>query len=276
MPLTVEEDLFARASRLLADAGMPWATLTLECDSTGAWLVWVDGSRAPIDQSRGIVQGALELIQSRLAADRYAATYPAPAYPPSEIASPTSSEHVDAARDEGTPKIETGGTSTRGGTEGGVGVSTVAQFWSGSSAVGFGPRLDVAVGPAGKFALLLSEDALFGTGSEGSGAVMFDFQLGASYGAPYKTRTGLGVIAMIGAERVSASNDNAANGQSMWAFTGNLGARGSVPFQSANLWLGADLLLRSDDFQTGEPSPVTIKNASFVLSLGCFFPAFAH
>jgi hypothetical protein len=271
MPLAVEEDLFARASRLLTDAGMPWASIGLQCDATGAWLVWMDGSRAPIDQGRGIVQGALDLIQSRLAADRYAATPPA-AYPAPEP--PTEIEPVAPPRDEVTQRVEPAERKNR--TEGGVGLATVAQIWSGSSAIGFGPRLDVSVGPPGKFAVLLSEDALFGTGSKGSGAVVFDFQVGAAYGAPFKMRTGFGVVAMIGAERASASNDNASNGLAMWAFTGDLGVRASLPSQAANFWLGADVLFRSDDFETGEPSPVVIRNGSFVLSLGCFFPALVH
>jgi hypothetical protein len=80
----------------------------------------------------------------------------------------------------------------------------------------------------------------------------------------------------MGAERVSASHDNASNGLYVWALTGTLGARGSVPWSSTNIWLGADFLIRSSDFQTGGPSPVSIPSASFVLSLGVFLPAFAH
>jgi hypothetical protein len=81
---------------------------------------------------------------------------------------------------------------------------------------------------------------------------------------------------LIGAERASSSTGNSSSGQYMWAFTGSLGARGSLPWSYANIWLGADLLLRSGDFQTGQPSPVSIPNTSFVLSLGCFFPAFSR
>ena len=250
MPLPVEEDLFARANRLLSEGGMPAASLGLECDPTGAWLIWVDGSRALIDQGRGVVQGALDLIQSRLAGA--------------------------SSADEGTAKSATGEThADKHGTEGGLGLATVAQFWSGSS-LGIGPRLDVSVGPPGKFAFLLGEEALFGTGSGSSGLVVFDFQGGAAYGAPFKSRTGLGVVAMLGAERVSASHDNSSNGLSSWALTGNLGARASLAWSSTNIWLGADLLVRSSDFQTGGPSPVSIPSASFVLSLGCFIPAFSR
>jgi hypothetical protein len=272
MPLSVEEDIFARASRLLTDAGMPWAKLSIECDATGAWLVWMDGSRAQIDQSRGIAEGTLELMQSRIAADRYASTQPVGGYPAGNLETPTSIDDTPAPREERKVVV----AEDKHGTEGGVGLATVAQFWSGSSAIGFGPRFDVSVGPPGKFAVLIGEDALFGTGSNGSGGVMFDFQLGAAYGAPFKTRTGLGVIGLIGAERVSASNDNASNGLSMWSFTGTIGARASLPSQSANFWLGADVLFRSGSFESGPPSPVSVGNASFVLSLGCFFPAFAH
>jgi len=274
MPLTVEEDLWARASRMLADSGMAWATVGLECQPTGAWLVWVDGSRMGVDQSRGMVQGVLDLIQSRLAADRYAASNPGVVYAPPTPAMPSvDSDRIAPPVDQKYPTGAIG--SQKRGAEGGIGVATVAQFWSGTSSFGFGPRLDVSVGPPGNFAVLISEQALFGTGVEGSGIVMFDFQFGGAYGAPFKSRTGFGAIAMLGAERVSSSHDNASNGLYMWAFTGNLGARGSVPWASTNVWLGADVLIRSSDFHTGGPSPVSIPSASFVLSLGCFFPAFS-
>jgi hypothetical protein len=277
MPLSVEEDLFARATRLLADAGMPWLSLGLECDPTGAWLIWVDGTRAPIDQSRGIVQGVLEAIQNRIAADRYPPAPPVGVHPPPQTAAPGyDSDRAALPRDDDnarkSPPAETG--LDKHGTEGGLGLATVAQFWSGGS-FGVGPRLDVSVGPPGKFAVLLGEQALFGTGSQGSGAVVFDFQVGGAYGAPFKTRTGFGAIAMLGAERISATHDNASNGLNAWTVTGNLGARGSLAVNTINVWLGADLLVRSSDFQTGGPSAVSIPSASFVLSLGCFLPAFA-
>ena len=265
---------------MLSDSGMPWASLGVDCDSTGAWLVWVDGSRAHIDQSRGMVQGALDLIQSRLAADRFAAAHPAGDQGQPYVAAPGDESPAGLPPDNATTVSSEAGSSgetsgARHGTEGGLGLATVAQFWSDAS-MGFGPRLDVSVGPPGSFALLLSEDALFGTGSGGSGVVLFDFQIGAAYGAPFKTRMGLGAVAMLGAERISASHDNSSNGLSSWALTGNLGARASLPWSSVNVWLGADLLLRSNDFQTGGPSPVSIPSTSFVLSLGCFVPAFAH
>ncbi len=276
MPHPVEEDLFARANRLLSEGGMPSASLGLDCDPTGAWLIWVDGSRALIDQGRGVVQGALDLIQSRLAADRYPPAPPVGVYPAAVAPGYEGDGTAVSSADEGPAQPAPGEThADKHGTEGGLGVATVAQFWSGSS-LGIGPRLDVSVGPPGKFAFLLGEEALFGTGSASSGLVVFDFQGGAAYGAPFKSRTGLGMVAMLGAERVSASHDNSSNGLSSWAFTGNLGARASLAWSSTNVWLGADLLVRSSDFQTGGPSPVSIPGASFVLSVGCFVPAFSR
>src|SRR5258708_8381018 len=157
MPRPTEEDLWARASRLLADAGMPWATLGVECDPTGAWLVWVDGSRAPIAQTRGIVQGALDLLQYRLAADRYAATHPPGVYAPPDAAPPGYESPTAVAPDDAAMSLSRGvaapgdKSADKHGTEGDLGLTTAAQFWSGGS-LGSGPRLDRGVGPPGKLA----------------------------------------------------------------------------------------------------------------------------
>src|SRR4029079_7355087 len=97
----------------------------------GCWSCGSDGSRAPVDQSRGIVQGALDLMQTRLAQDRFAATHPAGGYAPPPVATSYGPEsYASPLPDERTkPKEETG--AAKRGTEGGVGVATVAQIWSG-------------------------------------------------------------------------------------------------------------------------------------------------
>jgi hypothetical protein len=274
MPPAVADELWVRANSALSEAGMPGAIVGVECDAAGAWLVWIDGSRAIIGQQHGIVEGVLELMQSRVLSDRNGAVQPAPwVIAPGE---PTSVEVASPPEEDARSLAVTEPRPVGRGTEGGIGMSMVTQFWSGTSAMGIGPRLDISVGPPGNFALLLGEDALFGAGSNGSGVVLFDFQAGAVYGAPFKSRKGLGVVGTIGAERVSSSHDNASSGLTAWAFTGDLGLRGSVPASGVNLWLGADLLLRSNQFDSGAPDPVSIPSASFVASIGCFVPAFAQ
>src|SRR5437879_2940915 len=48
-------ELQARARLLLLGAGMDAARVTVECDATASWLVWVDGSKTTLDETSGLV-----------------------------------------------------------------------------------------------------------------------------------------------------------------------------------------------------------------------------
>ena len=136
MPLTVEENLWARASRLLADSGMAWATIGLECQPSGAWLVWVDGSRMGIDQTRGVVQGVLDLIQSRLAADRLRAAYIPPALSTRLRSRDPTVEHTTHSSRPTKKSERQRQARQKRGTEGGVGIATVRPVLVGHIVVG--------------------------------------------------------------------------------------------------------------------------------------------
>jgi len=270
-PPAVTAELQTRVDALLANTPMSSATLGLDCDLSGTWLVWVDGSRAFVDQGPGLVEGVVKLIEGRLAYDRYAASHP-PVTPAAIDQGTGPNLEVPPDDDEVTP---TAPKRRSRGTEGGVGVATMAELWSGTSAVGIGPRLDVSVGPPGPVAIVIGEGMLFGLGSSGPAQVtMFDLQAGVSFGAPFKTRRGFGGVLMLGAERISASNA-ATDVSGLWEWTAivNLGGRASVQLESANIWFGADAIFRTSEFDTGSSSPVHIPTTSFLLSIGCFFPA---
>ena len=263
-------ELSARARLLLSSAGMETASISIECDASGAWLRWTDGKRTRIESSSGVVEGALDAIENRIAQDKRARDAPpAPTETKPEAASPSSTE---TATSGGAPPNDT----TVGGIEGGVGLSTLTEFWSGSAGVGIGPRLDVGVMIAPKFALVVSEGARFGVGPIEGQIMAFDLQVGVGFGAPYLARTGIGVVLFAGAERLAASKGGlSSEGLWVWSATGSLGLRGSLALGPVNGWAGVDAMVRSASLETGGLDPAIIPNASVLLSLGCFLPAFA-
>jgi hypothetical protein len=274
IPPAVRGELEARIAATMNASGIRWSTIGIECDDHGVWMVWFDGSRALIDQRAGLVPGAVLLVESRVSFDRsYAAragtAQPIPDTPPRpDLEVPPR----DAPRQPDTEKSE-----RKKGTEGGIGLGMTTAFW-GTSATGIGPRLDVSVGPPGPVAFLLAESALFGTGSASSSQItVFDFQGGVAFGAPYKVRSGFGGVVLVGAERIAAANVRSDSGGLWeWNATLDLGARGSFKVAGVNVWLGADLLIRSSGFDVGGSTPVSIPTTSFMLSAGGFVPAFSR
>jgi hypothetical protein len=161
------------------------------------------------------------------------------------------------------------------GPEGGVGLAWMTEIWSDTGAVGTGPRLDVSVGPPGPFAILLGEGAIFGVGEQAQ-MFMLDFEAGLAVGAPFKSRQGLGAVLLAGAERMAATGAASDSSGSKWTGIFDLGARASLALNDTNLWLGADGILRTSDFETGNPNPIHVTSASLMFSLGLFLPAIGH
>ena len=157
--------------------------------------------------------------------------------------------------------------------EGGLGVAAVSELWS-HGRLATGARLDVGLGLGRNFGLVLAEALRFWPGSDIS-VLAIDVQANLSYGAPYQTRTGFGVVLLGGGERLSASTQrwDGQGGLSTWSTTASLGLRGSLAYQAVNLWIGVDGLWRSDILETGGPTPISIPNVSGLLSIGVFLPA---
>jgi hypothetical protein len=171
--------------------------------------------------------------------------------------SPRSSSTSSEASESGVPRLA-------GQSDGGVSISTVSEFWSG--ALGLGPRLDVGVRVGGRWAAVIAEGARFATGG-GAATMVFNLESGMAYGAPYAQRSGLGGVALIGAERLAIGGDG---GLWMWSFTASLGLRASVACGPVNVWLGTDVLARSRTMERGDGRipPVTV-----LLSLGFLVPS---
>jgi len=282
LPDAHRAELSARARLLLSSAGMETASISVECDATGAWLVWTDGKRSRIDPGSGLVEGALDAIESRIAQGKRAREVPPPVEP---SVSPGVAGGLAEPKPDIAPSPSAANASTTAapatdaagdGLEGGVGLSTLTEFWSGSAGVGLGPRLDVAVKIGPRLALVVSEGARFGVGS-GEGEIMaFDLQLGVAFGAPYLARTGVGVVFLAGAERLAAAAGSF-NQEGLWAWsaTASLGGRASLALGPINAWAGIDGMLRSTTLETGGQDPAVIPTATVSLSLGCFLPALA-
>jgi len=285
LPGRVRAELQARARLLLLGAGMDTARVGVDCTPTDSFLVWVDGTQTTIDEASGLVEGALDAIENRIARAKQAERpkiaasrreSPTPAaleLPDGEASSPfgsgTRGGAVEAERSSPKP-------SSDRELEGGVGFATAVELWSGSMLLG--PRLDVGVGTGRGFAFVIGEGARFGFGSPDLGQVMvFDLQAGAAFGAPYQARSSFGVLLLVGAERLAVSAGRFAEGGVWtWSATASLGLRGSLELGDLDVWLGVDGLARSTTIQTGGATGVSIPAISGLVSLGGFLPAFSR
>ena len=266
-------ELQARARLLLLGAGMDTARIGVDCDGSTAWLVWVDGGKTRIDETSGIVEGALDVIEDRLA---QAKTAPRP--PPSAAVPPPASE----APPLGPPSsgaVEREPSAPRQApekvVEGGVGLGAAMEF--GSASVLVGPRLEVGLAMGRKLTLVIGEGARFGAGSPQAGQVMvFDLQAGVAFGAPYEGGA-IGVALLGGAERMAVSTGGFSGGDAWaWGATVSLGLRGSVALGPIDAWVGVDGIARSSTIETGEPGQVAIPRVSALVSFGGFLPAIAN
>jgi hypothetical protein len=279
-------ELEARARLFLTSADMENASIGVECDATSATLIWTDGTKSSIDARTNIVEGTLDAIEDRIARAKRAAANGGSGEggtggEGSSAAGGAGANAGGTKRPADVPPEEPKPESTpvdRGiDLEGGVGLALLSEIWSGTYTGAVGPRLDVGVGIGRKFAIVISEGARFGIGG-GSGYVMvFDLHAGVAYGAPYQMRTGFGIMAQVGAERLAATAAGTGDfsGIWVWAATATLGVRGSLAAGPLDIWLGVDGLARSQTITTGKPNTAEIPEVSAVFSVGCFLPAFA-
>jgi len=300
LPVTETGELQARARLLLSSAGFDSARVGIECDASGTWLVWTDGSRTTIDVHSGVVEGALDAIESRVSSARSeraagknaSSSVPEPVPPGLEAPDPTA---IAEGSREGAASVQEGDAGKAGAAknsvavagpraplEGGVSVATSAEFWS--ATLGVGLRVDVGVGIGDHLAVVLGQAARLGVPAPHDGEItVYDLQAGFAVGAPFRSRSGLGLVLLGGAERLAVSNSGfGSNGFWTWAATAMLGARASVQAGAVDLWVGADVALRSQSLDVksgnapGGGAAEGVPGVSGSLSLGCFFPAFTH
>ncbi len=283
-------ELQARARLLLLGAGLRSARIGVDCRSSASQLVWVDGTRTKIDETSGLVEGALDAIENRIARAKLAEAAREPPDRPAPTSAPTpaAAELPDGdaqspfgsgsgpGSDVAPPERPAPRSSGEKDLEGGVGFATGVELWSGSVLVG--PRLDVGLGMTRGFAFVIGESARFGVGSPDLGQVMvFDLQAGLAFGAPYQARTAVGVVALVGAERLAISSGRFAEGGVWtWSATASLGVRGSVALGPIDGWVGAEGILRSATLGTDGPNGISIPALSGLICVGGFLPAFSR
>jgi hypothetical protein len=259
----------------LLGAGMESAKIAIECKGAASTLVWVDDGKIPIDETSGLIEGALDAIENRIARAR-AASARVPARSESPAETPPISESANSSAETSAAPDDSASARVRSAhdLEGGVSLAIAGEIWSGS--VPIGPRLDVGLSLGRGLALVVSEGARFAAGTATSSeAMVFDLQSGLAYGAPFQTRTGFGVALLGGAERLSISSGRFSDGGMwIWTATASLGLRGSVSLGAFDIWAGVDGIVRSATAESGGPAPRSIPSTSFQFSLGGFLPAF--
>lgn len=265
-----KSELEARAQLLLSSAKMASASVGIECDASKMWVIWVDGRRLQIDTSSGVVEGSLDAIEDLLLTSRHS---PGPSSDDGEgihNLPDRSRESRYKASPAVPPSPDAAKLALRGAPlQGGVVVSTLAEWWDGS--VGVGPRFEVGVRLGGPLAFVLAEGARFGVGPT-SQSLALDLQGGIAYGSPYASRTGVGLVLLGGAERVASTK--AVGGWFAWRATASLGLRAGGAVGSVDLWVGPEVIVRSGPSETLDASDSHIPQLSGMLSVGCLFPAF--
>src|SRR5262249_17492928 len=163
------------------------------CDPSGAWLVWTDGSRTTIDVHSGVVEGALDAIESRVSGARSerAAAGKNPSQPepvPPGLETPDSNASGDASPegatgpsdgDEGKAAAEKKKSAVivgpRAPLEGGVSVATTTEFWS--ATIGVGLRVEVGVGIGDHLAVVVGQAVRVGVPAPAAGEItVYDIQ----------------------------------------------------------------------------------------------------
>lgn len=216
------DELRARMRLLLRSArrSAPSA-VELRCDETTAWLVYEAGfrERIPVDEGNGLVEGALDALEARLA--RPQPRSPGPLRPRSDTSS------WRAPRRDAAEAQELGG-----GAGLGLGVEPSPFCW--------GPRVDLGL-PVGRLAVVATHSLRRAPGD----TLLVVGEAGLALGAPYATRWPVGVVATAGMEALSVASSvggPAGSRGERWDTTAvaSLGLRGALRVDRTALWIGVD------------------------------------
>jgi hypothetical protein len=239
------EELRARirlALRSAASGARP-AALRLSCDGDGGpvHLLWEGAfrERLPVDPSEGVIEGALDALERRLAEP--------PSRPPADaVVAPSPSPPAE-------PRA------------GGLGAG--ARFEPIAGPVYVGPRLDFGF-PIGPLCLI----ALTSIRTAPKDTVLVGGELGIALGAPYRSDWNLGVAASIGIEALSAISSRGGPDSSRWANApvASIGPRGALSVGRTSFWLGIDWRPRLSELSIGDPE-VTLGRNSIGISAGILF-----
>jgi hypothetical protein len=273
------EELAARMRILLhaADPEKAPRTVTLVCEPGGSHLDWQGppNERVPVDDQAGLVEGALDALESRLAQTRAAresepppkSAPPAggpPATKPSPLELPPGLGGVESPHDAAAKPRPASRSPAVGGLDLGVSFEPLPQ----PLGLAIGPRLHVGVG-TGALAIVLGETLRLETGAPFN-ALLFDVQGGVSLGAPYAPDYRVGAVLLAGWEWLSAFGEGAGPDglQTDSSPTLCLGLRTSLRLGAYSPWLGVDAIYRIDPPSLGAPFAAHTERVSVLGSIG--------
>jgi len=268
------DELVARARLLLgASTRATPRALVVECDGTSAVLRWRndEDEKIPIDEEAGLLEGALDAIERRLAEEELPHTLDSalldqtrpPRRPePSRLEVPTFDP--PRRRRRLPPAVE---VRRRPGV-GGLGLALVLASAPDPLELTYGPRLDIAAG-SGSWALVLSEGFQLGAGPSFN-TLIFDLRAGVAYGAPFVSAMHFGAALLGGYEWLSAygESDGPNSLQTASSPTLTFGLRGAQQAGKTALWCGIEGIYRFEPEAIGAPFDVSLARTSLAFSAG--------
>lgn len=263
-----QSDELAARARLLISSSPSSARpneVALRCSADRAEL-YLDGTSAgPIDRRHGLVEGALDTLESALEPSAR------PSGPGAEPAAPRTPELPRSRRDPpGAADVQPGPAKEHRRKRlaaGGIGPGVAFEPLPAPLDADIGPRLDLAIG-VGQLALFASESLRFALGS-GTDAEVFDAQVGIAWGAPFEPSASLGVLGLVGLQWLALADGR----QTLRTPTVAAGLRTALGAGPAAVWVGLDGVIRTRPQRSESPTPIAMDSASLVVSVGGFLLA---
>jgi hypothetical protein len=273
------EELAARMRILLraVDPDKAPRTVTLVCDAAGNRLEWQGppDEKLPVDDQPGLVEGALDALESRLTQTKSqekseAASPPSKpaAGPPPTPASPLELPPGLGGSEGPRDRAQRAPPKRRPAAVGGLDLGMTFESLPEPLGAALGPRLHVGVG-TGALAVVLGETLRLDTEAPFN-ALLFDVQAGVSLGAPYAPDYRVGAALLVGWEWLSAFGEGEGPNslQTDSSPTLSLGVRGSLRSGVYSPWLGIDGIYRIDPPSLGAPFAAHTQPLSVMVSIG--------
>ncbi len=260
-------ELRARVQLTLHAVPDPPHRVGVECSAEEAWVVWEAAAveRWTVDESRGVVEGVLDLLEQHLNRDegRDAPQVPSVTPPTGETLALT---HDPEPRFESPPPPD---RRLRPLPAGGVALGLDAEPRRDSAALG--ARLSLGAGFA-DLAVVATEAVRFGTRD---GSHLFDSRVGCGWGAPFAAGRAVGVELFGGVQGLAgAGREVSTPGQrtdSALLVGGAL--RLAEPRGALAPQLSADLVWRAHRLRLDEPYDVSLSRWQVGVTLGVVYRA---
>jgi hypothetical protein len=271
-----QADEFRARARLVinsSQAGRQPRRVQLHCTFEGIGLSLDQAAAAPVDKRLGIVEGALDALETALergpaGADtaRKSAQVDAPRGRPTPLPARTR-RGTRSERPDGSAERRRRARAVRPWAIGGLGLGLTFEPLPAPLDFGIGPRLDVALG-AGRVALVATEALRLAVGPEPD-AKLLDAQAGLGYGAPFASGEHWGAAVLVGLQWLVLPGRD----QTLRTHTLGLDLRSGTELGPTNVWLGLDGVLRTSPERSEDGRRIALGSTSVVLCVGGFFVA---